>query len=431
MNRFLNTLCGQPALRSVNRGSGPLRAQHLRRSLFPVPSAPRLTFALVLVASLQGCVSVRERPSPLPEALAVTAQIPGIPRARYWGDIPPRGFAEWLALPQDKLEERYGGIMHRSHEYLLISGGGSDGAFGAGLLVGWTATGRRPDFEMVTGISTGALIAPFAFLGPAYDDRLREVYTRFSTGDLVRRRGLLEILRADAAVDTSPLRQLIGRYIDDVVVAAIAEEGKKGRSLLIGTTNLDAARPVIWDITAIAASGQPGSTDLIRDVVLASASIPGAFPPVLLEVESGGRLYTEMHVDGGVTAQLFLGPASLDWRRVQERLDVQGSPTLYLLRNARLGSDWETIDTRLTQIVTRTISTLIRNQGIGDLARIYIDATRNGLAFKLARIPNAFEEDQKEIFDREYMQRLFQLGYELGSIGYEWITGPATSDLSP
>lgn len=386
--------------------------------------ASRLAAAAIVLLMFQGCTTVRERPAPLPEALAGEAQVPGIPRARYWGDLAPRGFSEWLALPEEVLVQRYGGVMHRSHEYLLLSGGGSDGAFGAGLLVGWTDAGTRPDFELVTGISTGALIAPFAFLGPAYDDRLREVYTQFSTKDLAVRRGPLEILRGDAAMDTAPLRRLIAQYLDDAAIAAIAAEAAKGRSLLVGTTHLDAARPVIWDITTIAASGQPGSAQLIRDVVLASASIPGAFPPVLLEVEAGGRRYTEMHVDGGVTAQLFLGAAGLDWSQIRERLDVHGPPTLYLIRNSRLAPDWQTVDTRLSPIINRSISTLIRNQGIGDLARIYIEVTRSGLDFNLARIPDDFDETPAEPFDREYMRRLFARGYELGRGGYPWVTGP-------
>ena len=389
-------------------------------SLLPWRAA---VLAVLLLPWFQGCVPVRTREAPLPEALAEEAHIPGIPRARYWGDVVPRGFAEWLALPDDELQARFGGVMHRSHEYLLVSGGGSDGAFGAGLLVGWSYAGNRPDFEMVTGISTGALIAPFAFLGPAYDERLREVYTRYSTDDLVVGRGPISVLRGDAAVDTAPLRRLIEKYIDDPVVSAIAAEARKGRSLLIGTTHIDAARPVIWDITAIAASGQPGSARLIHDVILASASIPGAFPPVLIEVEAGGRRYSEMHVDGGVTAQLFLGPAGLDWGHVRERLDVEGVPSLYLIRNSRLSTGWKTVEPRLAPIITRTISTLIRNQGIGDMARIYIDAAREGLDFNLARIPADFDREPEEAFDPDYMRALFERGYQLGRGGYPWIKG--------
>jgi hypothetical protein len=183
------------------------------------------------------------RPDPLPAPLAADAAIPGIPQARYWGDAATPGFDRWLALPDAVLAERYAGVMNRSHEYLLLSGGGAQGAFGAGLLVGWTASGSRPDFEVVTGVSTGALIAPFAFLGPAYDRVLEEAYTSLSTDDLVERRGLLKIVRGDAAADTRRLRAVIARFLDAAAIAAIAAEGARaGRSWWAPPTSMPAGR---------------------------------------------------------------------------------------------------------------------------------------------------------------------------------------------
>jgi hypothetical protein len=390
-------------------------------ALGPRGMKPLLLPLLVLLLFFQGCAAPPERSHPLPPALGLKAEIPGIPHARQWGDeVPEEGFARWLALSDEELNRRYGGIMDRPHDYLIISGGGSHGAFGAGLLAGWTAEGSRPDFQIVTGISTGALIAPFAFLGPAYDPVLRMIYTGYSTADLIERRSLLAIVRGDAAASTAPLRRLIAEFIDDAIVAAIAAEGRKGRSLLIGTTHLDAARPVIWDITRIAASGTPQARDLIHDVILASASIPGAFPPVLIEVEAEGRIYDEMHVDGGVTSQLFLTPEGLNWSRVKQRLRVQGEPNLFLIRNARLDQPWEIVPPRLGPVVTRTISTLIRSQGIGDLARVYIAAEEHGLKFHLAYVPKTFEGEATEIFDTKYMQQLFDLGYGIAREGYPW-----------
>ena len=252
-----------------------------------------VAFLLVLLC---GCVAAPPR-HPLPQELAASAQIPGIPGARYWADEPPESFRLWLELPDEVLHQRYGGIIGRHHDHLLISGGGDDGAFGAGLLVGWTAAGSRPEFQIVTGISTGAIIAPFAFLGPAYDPTLHELYTCFSSKDLVQRRGLHELLRGDSAFSAEPLSRLLDRYLGDEQVAAIAAEGRRGRSLLIGTTNLDAGRPVIWDLTRIAMSGAPGAKHLIHEVIRASAAIPGAFPPVLFQVQAGNATYDEMHVD--------------------------------------------------------------------------------------------------------------------------------------
>jgi hypothetical protein len=241
----------------------------------------------------------------------------------------------------------------------------------------------------------------------------------------VRKRGVLETLTGDSAFDTAPLRRIVERYVGDVEVAAIARESARGRSLLIGTTNLDAARPVIWDLTRIAASGAPGAKRLIHDVILASASIPGAFPPVLIDVEVDGRRYDEMHVDGGATAQLFLGPDGLDWRRIAERLRVQGQPQLYVIRNSRLQERWQNVPPQLGPIVSRTISSLIRTQGIGDIARIYYAAERGGLGFNLARVPVDFDVEPAELFDPVYMRALFERARQMARNGYPWIQGPS------
>ena len=303
-------------------------------------------------------------------------------------------------------------------------GGGADGAYGAGILVGWTAHGTRPEFTIVTGTSTGALIAPFAFLGPKYDPLLRKLYTEMTTADLIERRDLLDILRNDSATSAAPLRRLLERYIDDAFVAELAEQHRRGRSLLIGTTNLDAARPVTWSVTRIAASGSPRARTLIHDVLLASASIPGVFPPVMIDVEADGRRFDEMHVDGGVTAQVFVYPTGLDWGLVRQRLGVQGKPSLYVVNNSRPALAWETAPRRIVPILLRSVDSLIRTQGIGDLAQIYLLSQRDGLQFHLAFIPSDFTEQPQEKFDPVYMGKLFELGRQQASAGYPWTTGP-------
>ena len=219
--------------------------------------APALIALVVFVhaVGLQGCATAPVR-HPVPETRTGQAVIPGLPAdVRYWGDDPSAAFRDWLATPDDELGACCAGLMDRSHNYLVISSGGVEGAFGAGLLVGWTAAGTRPEFQVVTGVSSGAMIAPFAFLGSAYDGALRDIYSTFSTKDLVERRGLIEALEIGSMMDTAPLRRLIDQYLGDAEIARIAAEGRKGRKLLIGTTHLDAARPVVWDLTRIAASG--------------------------------------------------------------------------------------------------------------------------------------------------------------------------------
>ncbi|MDZ7651756.1 MAG: patatin-like phospholipase family protein [Burkholderiaceae bacterium] len=388
----------------------------------------RLLASGLIVALLAGCAAAPTRLNPITRTAQPEAVIAGIPGARHWGDRSPPGFEQWLNVPEAELKRDYAGVFGVPHTYLAISGGGADGAFGAGLLVGWTAQGTRPEFTVVTGISTGALIAPFAFLGPKYDPVLRKVYTELSTADLVERRGLLDIVRNDSLASTRPLRQLIAQYIDDAVIAEMAAEHRRGRSLLISTTNLDAARPVTWNITRIAASGVPGSHDLIHDVILASASIPGVFPPVKVEVEAGGRTYDEIHVDGGVTSQVFMYPAGLNWRKVLDRLQVPGRPKLYVIRNSRTDPGFETIERRLVPIMSRSVSSLIRTQGIGDMAIIYLVARRDGVDFNLAHVPDDFSAEPEETFDREYMRKLFAIGYDAALKGYPWITGPTAPE---
>ncbi|UCH46568.1 MAG: patatin-like phospholipase family protein [Betaproteobacteria bacterium] len=391
---------------------------------------------IALVALIQGCASAPPRMNPLPAELSEQAEIPGMPNVKLWADRAPEHVEEWLKAPEELLRTRLGGIMDREHNYLAISGGGSNGAFGAGLLNGWTESGTRPEFTLVTGISTGGLIAPFAFLGPEYDQKLKEIYTSFSTSDLIIERSYVNIIRNDAISDTAPLRALIAKYVDEEMMQAIAEERRKGRILMIGTTNLDAARPVMWNIGEIARSGEPDALDLIHDIMLASASIPGAFPPVRIEVEANGKRYEEFHVDGGVTSQVFLYPLGLDWRKVEQRLNVQGKPRLFVIRNAYLEPDWETVDTRLPPILNRTISSLIRTQGIGDLFRLYLGSLRDGIDFQLASIPDDFDKVPAEPFDREYMNALFERGRSMSKNGYPWVDDPyglesASTDWRP
>ena len=239
---------------------------------------------LATVFLVQGCATAPPRMNPLPGELAEQAEIPGMPGVRAWSDESPPHVEQWLNAPDEVVRAYHGGIMDREHNYLAISGGGANGAFGAGLLNGWSESGTRPEFTLVTGISTGGLIAPFAFVGPEYDPQLKEIYTSYSTSDLVTQRSYVNIIRNDAIADTAPFRALIAEYVDEQMMRAIAAESRKGRQLLIGTTNLDAARPVMWNITQIAEFDTPQALDLIRDIMLASASIPGAFPPVSFEV---------------------------------------------------------------------------------------------------------------------------------------------------
>jgi hypothetical protein len=385
-----------------------------------------LLVAFVAAAVLSGCASVPKR-NPLPVELYETASIPGVEHARYFADKAPPFEHAWLAQSREELESRFSAAFGQPHSYLAISGGGARGAFGAGLLAGWTAKGDRPEFQMVTGISTGALTAPWAFLGSDYDHVLEEMYTAYSTEDLLERRSKLSVVNNDAVMSTERMKALLASYIDEDVLEAIAAEGRRGRSLIIATTNLDAQRPVLWRIHTIAMSGQPGALDLIRQIILASASIPAAFPPVAIEVEASGQRFDELHIDGGAASQVVLYPPGLDWSRVLRRLEVPSAPDVYVIRNARLDAQGSAVRRRVFPIAGRSIDSLIRTQGIGDLFRIYTLATRDGLDFNLAFIPEDFDEAPKELFDPVWMRKLFDRGFEMGKAGYPWSKVPVDS----
>jgi hypothetical protein len=389
----------------------------------------RLALSSALVA-LVGCAHVPER-SPVPEERLLEAAVLGIPRARFWGDAPPPWAHEWTGRSAREARDRYPEIYGREHSYLAISGGGENGAFAAGLLVGWTAAGDRPEFTTVTGISAGALIAPFAFLGPEYDHVLEEVTVGIRADDVFERRRTLRGLRTDAMASSEPLQRLIAKHVDQAMIDKIAEEHRKGRSLNIGTTNLDALRPVVWRIGAIANSGHPRALELIRQIMLASASIPGALPPVLIEVEAGDERYDELHVDGGVTSQVFLYPAGLDWDEVTQKLRVPGRPRVYVIRSSHLDPSYEQVRNKLFPIARRSISSLVRTQGIGDLYRIYLQACRDGLDFNLASIPEDFDEPSHGEFDSAYMKKLFERAFDLAKAGYPWQKAPPELGAEP
>jgi hypothetical protein len=268
------------------------------------------------------------------------------------------------------------------------------------------------------------LIAPFAFLGPDYDHILEKIYTNISTKDILAERSLLDIFTLDAAADSTPLRQLIEKYIDEQTMQAIADKYRRGSSLIILTTNLDAGRSVAWDIGLIATSGDPNAMQLIRNVMLASAAIPGAFPPVMIDVEVNGQTYDEMHVDGGVTSQLHLYPLELNLGKYLERYDVVGTPTVYVMRNGFVEAEYQSVDRRTIAITIRSMSELMGNISYGDMYRIYLETQRDGIEFKLAYVPNSFSEPLTEPFDTAYMQKLYKLGYDLAVNGYEWKSAP-------
>jgi predicted acylesterase/phospholipase RssA len=393
-------------------------------------SAAIMMFALALA----GCETV-SRLSAVPEAQTKQATILGIPNARYIMDeTPPSALIEEFVQSFEREAVYLRSVKHKgplpSANYLAVSGGGDNGAFGAGFLIGWSERGRRPSFKAVTGISTGALIAPFAFLGPEYDQSLTDVFTKTDQKDIYAKRPVLAALSEDGMADTKPLFGLITRYMDDPMIERIAREYDRGRLLLIATTNLDASKAVIWNIGAIAKSGHPQAPDLIRRVLLASASIPGAFPPVLFEVQTDGKTHQELHGDGGVMAQTFLYPPSVSMRGLAARARAVGinpggrKRTAYIIRNGKLSDDWKEVEPKTLTLAGRAVSQLIASNGVGDMYRIYETTRRDGVGFNLAFIDRDFDVPYPEPFDRGYMNKLFDYGKAKALTGDPWRKQP-------
>jgi predicted acylesterase/phospholipase RssA len=314
--------------------------------------------------------------------------------------------------------------QERTIELLAISGGGENGAFGAGLLNGWTEAGNRPTFSLVTGVSTGALTAPFAFLGPRYDAALKAVYTDITPKDVLEQRNLLSAaLFDDALADSAPLFLTISKHLNEAMLADIARAHERGRLLLIGTSDMDAQVPVAWNIGAIAASGHPNALDLVRRILLASSAVPGAFPPAMIDVTLDGKTYQEMHVDGGAFTQVFLYPRSVTReRRAQLRQgDHVRSARAYIIRNGRLTPNPARTERQTFVIAQRAISSMISASGFNDVARIRNTTREDKVDFNLAVIGPDFQDEPKEPFEQAFMRKLYDHAYAQARVGYPWM----------
>lgn len=362
-----------------------------------------VVFAMVFLG-VAGCGLPR---NPVPLARISDGRLAGFSKVRFW-DV------------QYNPDVRIDSKDSSDCSFLALSGGGAKGAFGAGFLNGWTDSGTRPNFKIVTGISTGALIAPLVFLGPEYDDKLRQSYTTIRTKDILNVQGILglgilPILMGESYASTKPLQDMISDLLTPEVLDAIAREHAKGRRLYIGTTNLDAQRVIAWDMGAIASSGHPDTLKLFKKVMLASASIPGAFPPVYFDVEIDGKKYDEMHVDGGTITGVF-GYGSKLFTEPQR----EGICSFYVIKNGKLDVEAEQVPRRFIKIAGRSFSTLMKAQSWGDMFRLYELAKGDNVDFNYVSIPDNYIEHSKEPFDPKEMKRLFDLGFEMAKSGYKW-----------
>ncbi len=335
------------------------------------------------------------------------------------------------ALERRAREEKIGkgkdGKPYRQKEsnILVLSGGGVYGAYPAGILCGWTACekppgeGGRPSFDVVTGVSTGSLIAPMAFLGPAYDPTLKQLYTTVTNDDIFKIRRSVRSFFAESLADSSPLRMRIDRFYTPETMQKIAAEHEKGRRLYVGTTNLDTKRLVVWDIGAIATKGTEEARRLIVDVTLASAAIPGFFPSVRFNVNIDGQPYEELHVDGSVSRAMFFRPPVLTAyeREIVGANSLAGS-NLYALVAGKAYPDPEGVRARTIAVVGAAVSNLLYFTKRGDLYRFYTYSTVSGMDFFTAAIPPDLKVTSDSTnFDSTETTKMFDEGYRLGALG--------------
>jgi hypothetical protein len=372
----------------------------------------RLIPALALCQLLLGACAMGPR-----TAFTQTDQAAAVPLAartiRFWADSPGSLFQKAARTAVTKKGQPF--------IYLALSGGGGGGAYGAGVLNGWTDSGNRPEFTVVSGVSTGALIAPFAFLGPDYDARLKKIYTDGEAKSLVNDPNPLGAIFGGGLFGSERLRQFVERDIDDDMLASIASEDAKGRRLLVVTTNLDAQRAVIWDIGAIAASGGPKAYKLCRDVLAASASLPVVFAPQLIDVDANGHSFQEMHVDGGVGTPVFTLP---DMFLFGGKTIATGraQPQLYVIVNLRIEPNFEVVPNQTLKIAERSIETMSRFETKAALAQTYKFALEKNMGFHMSYIGEDAPRMRGSEFETEAMRDLYAYGLEKARSHAFWQT---------
>ncbi|GMQ89689.1 MAG: patatin-like phospholipase family protein [Gammaproteobacteria bacterium] len=401
-----------------------MKSAHISQRTVSMPKGRRFAVLLVLswpLLGLIGCGTIPRNPVPLEQM--DQAQVPDLPGIRsYATDFSKNFQKDFVQSVRDEPPGLYplNADGTKPYSVLILSGGGEKGAFGAGFLNGWTQAGTRPMFKGVTGISTGALIAPFAFLGPDYDETLRALFTSSSRKDIIKRR-----LSADSLSNSRPLERLIAQYVTEDVIQKVAAEHSRGRRLYIGTTNMDAQRLVVWNMGAIAHSDHPDSLALFRKIMLASASIPVFMPPVMFEVEVGGKRYDELHADGGTVSQMFFIGTTMDLASARKEFGFKaGGTKLYIIRNDQSEPVADQVERRLADILPRTIQTVMKAQSHGDIMRIYILANANGIDFNYVEVPKSYVKKEKGMFNTNEMRRLFALGLEAGAAKNPWRKQP-------
>jgi len=375
----------------------------------------RLLIIITCLLVSSGCAHVRHA---VPENLVGKAVVIGMPDMRHYTDKTVSSFMRQSLVDSFKEEGKSDYLVDgiKTYPVLLIGGGVSNSAYGIGLLNGWFKEGFRPVFKIVTGYSSGSIIAVATFSGKDYEDRLAELFLSISTKDVIKQKNIFSILFGNSLYSSTLFAKKIDDLVDEGLMARIAQEHALGRRLYVGTTDLDAQEFVIWDMGALASKGGPDSLKLFRKIILASCSFPATLPPVYFQVEAGGRRYDEMHADGGVIGGIFY---------IDQLIENLGFRTrVYVLNCCYMSPHSRQVEDNLTAITSRLIETHTAAKMAGDTYKLYAFAKEKGWDYNLAYIPEDFKPNQKEMFDKQEMQRLFKRGYDDAVVGYKWHKAP-------
>lgn len=378
-----------------------------------------LVFSVVV---LDGCVTMPRRPPPpalinfaAPVGFNVDVRLLSVNRRRYVQELP--GLVADIKRAADG----------KTVNVLVLSGGGSYGAFGAGVLVGLSRAHTRPQFDLVTGVSAGALLAPFAFLGPAWDAQLRKVFTSGALESL-QRSPKLDLFKAmlfpKGVASHDPLARLVDRFISNAMISAVARQAATGRQLWVATTDLDDQETMFWNMSAIAERGGRAADTLFRKILVASASIPGMFPPVLIPVTENGRVYDEMQVDGSVTTPLFIAPVIALTAPAETGLSAAN---VYVIINGHMGCQPSETPVNILHILEDSFSAQLTYNTREALNEVIALANRDGMHLALATLPDAYPSGSFLDFHRKHLQQLFDYGESCAKRGLLWTS--ATQDI--
>jgi hypothetical protein len=382
---------------------------------------PLCLLLLLLFILLSGCAT---RPPALPEAYA--DKLP-------WGaidlDIEKSGkytLRDSLGSALIKKANDHGNSNETvPFNVLTLSGGGTRGAFGAGLLSGWTDNGDIPEFDIVTGVSTGAVMATFVFLGGDELEKVKTFYTKMYTKDIYTS-SWLSFFGEAYLMNPKPLKKLFSNNFNEALLKRVADAHAKGRRLYIGTTNIDTGQQIVWDMGAIASSNRSDKYQRFSDIIYASSAMPIFLPPQYFSVDVEDEQYYQMHVDGGIYSHVFMIGLFVNWNEILDFSDdanLDFDVTLYTIANRkyRNRTAYDPVEQSPSSVISAFIETETDLLFDRSMYRLYDSCMQKGIKFRMAAVPKEVNYvDVATEFNPEKMLKLFSVGYGFGLNGIKW-----------